>query len=194
MPDLCLAVVSTLHPAPSCPATSCPAATHSQASLLGGSGVGSSATLARLLSSSPGGSSAASSLRLGDAGPPGSGLGPAGKHVKGSEVAHMAMMARPLLCSPALLAQVTCSPAIPLSTPATFCLGLVPTSSSVFPPRRPCPAATDLPLYSHILRPAFLLHVHIMGNEGVLRSLIEGVLSSARLGNQLPQVLWARKA
>lgn len=53
-------------------------ALQSQTSLLGSSGAGNSATLARLLSSSPGGSSAASSLRLGDAGPPlGSGLGPA---------------------------------------------------------------------------------------------------------------------
>ena len=49
--------------------------------LLGSSEGSNSATLARLLSSPPGGSSAASSLRLGDAGPPGSGLGPVGKQV-----------------------------------------------------------------------------------------------------------------
>lgn len=53
--------------------------THSQTALLGSSGAGTSATRARLLSSSPGGSSAASSLRLGDAGPLDSGLGPAGR-------------------------------------------------------------------------------------------------------------------
>lgn len=52
-------------------------ALQSQTSLLGSSGAGNPATLARLLSSSPGGSSAASSLRFGDAGPLGSGLGPA---------------------------------------------------------------------------------------------------------------------
>lgn len=53
-------------------------ALQSQESLLGGSwaGISVTVTLARLLSSSPGGSSAASSLRLGEAGPLDSGLGP----------------------------------------------------------------------------------------------------------------------
>lgn len=51
-------------------------ALQSQESLLGGSWAGISVTLARLLSSSPGGSSAASSLRLGEAGPLDIGLGP----------------------------------------------------------------------------------------------------------------------
>lgn len=56
------------------------ARTHSQASLLGGSWAGISVTLARLLNSSPGGSSAASSLRLGEAGPLAMGLGPVKNH------------------------------------------------------------------------------------------------------------------
>lgn len=51
-------------------------ALQSQESLLAGSWVGISVTLARLVSSSPGGSSAASSLRLGEAGPLDSALGP----------------------------------------------------------------------------------------------------------------------
>lgn len=71
--------------------------THSQTPLLGSSEGSDSATLARLLSSPPGGSSAASSLRLGDAGPPGSGLGPGGKQVSVTRT-HVFSQHDPHLC------------------------------------------------------------------------------------------------